>query len=236
MSYTVNSLPTWLDVVQRARQEMGVAGVGPATVIAQQGELKRVVDWVCTAYEEICKEQDWGWLYTTITATLNPGGREYNPRTDWATPNGGPVWVGMWDLLSFKLNSVAVGVTDQQFLTFWPWDKFSNTYNIRAPQTIRPYVFTIRPNGHIMFQTLMDVPYALTADVYLAKDAPATDTAVPLLPDEFRMLIVWEAVKLYAGFEGDGALLAHATGNARKLRAEMEDAWLPEEEAPAPLM
>jgi hypothetical protein len=142
----------------------------------------------------------------------------------------------MWDLLSFKLNSVSVGVTDQQFLTFWPWDKFSSTYNIRAPQTIRPYIFTIRPNGHIMFQTLMDVPYTLTADVYLAKDTPATDTAVPLLPDEFRMLIVWEAVKLYAGFEGDGALLGHATTNARKLRAEMEDAWLPEEEAPAPLV
>jgi hypothetical protein len=236
MTYTVNSLPTWLDIVQRARQEMGASGVGPATVINQTGEYKRIVDWVASAYEEICKEQNWGWLYTTITATLNTGGREYNPRTDWTTPSGAPVWVGSWDLNSFKLNSVSAGTPDQQFLTFWPWDKFSATYNIRLPQTVRPYVFTIRPNGHIMFQTVMDVPYTLTADVFLAKDVPATDAAVPLIADEYRMLIVWEAVKKYAGYESDGALAAFAMAEARKLRTEMEDAWLSAEEAPAPLV
>ena len=236
MSYTVNSLPTWLDVVQRARQEMGISGVGPATTQNQTGEMKRVVDWCCTAYEEICKEQDWGWLYTTITQNLVQGGREWDPRTQWTTPNGGPVWVGVWDLLSFKLYTTSIGVSDEQWMTFWPWDKFAYTYNIRAPMTIRPYVFTIKPNGHIMFHTQLDVPYTLVADVFLAKDAPNTDAAVPLIPDEYRMLIVWEAVKLYAGFEGDGQLQGHAQTNARKLRAEMEDAWLSAEDPPAPLV
>lgn len=243
MSYTVNSLPTWLDIVQRAAQEMGISGAStaPSTTVGQTGELKRVVDWCGSAYEEICKEQSWGWLWVTINPTLPAGTpgvwTPFNPRTQWVTPNGGPVDVGQWDLTNFKLNTVSVGQADQQFLTFWPWPKFKSTYYIRVPMTTRPYVFTLMPNGDIMFHTVLDVAYQLQADVFLARDTACnTDAAVPLIPDEYRMLVVWEAVKKYAGWEGDGALSAFATGNARTLRTEMEDAWLLAEDPPPPLV
>jgi hypothetical protein len=238
MTYTVGQLPTWLDIVQRSAQEMGVSGAAanPASVLNQTGEAKRVVDWVYSAYEKLQKSKPWGWLFTTTTQSItNALGREYNPRTQW-TIGGNPLFVREWDLDSFKLAITSIGVGDQQFLSWWPWERFKGVYDIRSPQTIRPYVFSIKPNGNLILQTIPDVNYTLTADLWLAKDYPATDAAVPLIPEEFRMLVVWEAVKLYAAYEQDQALLGAAMLNAKTLRMEMEELWLPPDVPDDPLV
>ena len=47
---------TFLQLVQRTRQECGIAGDGPTTVVGQTKSMKRLVDWVSQSYVEIQEE------------------------------------------------------------------------------------------------------------------------------------------------------------------------------------
>ena len=65
---------TYLQLVQRTRQECGIAGDGPTTVVGQTREMKRLCDWVAQSWVEIQEErQDWDFMRKSVTFNTSSG-------------------------------------------------------------------------------------------------------------------------------------------------------------------
>ena len=55
---------TFLELCQTVRQEVGVSGTGPSTVLSQEGQLKVIVDFVAASDFEIqVLWEDWDFLW-----------------------------------------------------------------------------------------------------------------------------------------------------------------------------
>ena len=68
----------FLSLCQRMRQECGISGSGPTTVVGQSGNLQRIVDWVNTAWIDIqTTNQDWGWMRASASFTTVSGQATY---------------------------------------------------------------------------------------------------------------------------------------------------------------
>lgn len=61
---------TYLELVKRLRQETGVAGDGPSTVIGQSREMKRLCDWIAQSWVEIQEDQN-DWLFLRKSVRFN---------------------------------------------------------------------------------------------------------------------------------------------------------------------
>ena len=73
-------MSTYLEICKRVRQEAGIAGTGPASVLNQTGEYKRVVDWVASAWEDLQnKRSDWLWMQGDFTFVTIASQDSYTP-------------------------------------------------------------------------------------------------------------------------------------------------------------
>ncbi len=88
---------TFLQLVQRLRQEAGASGTGPVTVVNQDGELARMVNWINDAWLDIqSQHKDWGWMRTTCTfPTVTSKGT-------YSAADAGISDFGMWVRDSFR--------------------------------------------------------------------------------------------------------------------------------------
>ena len=56
---------TFLELCQTVRQEVGLSGTGPTTVVSQEGQLKVVVDFVIEADHQVQGLwSDWNFLWS----------------------------------------------------------------------------------------------------------------------------------------------------------------------------
>ena len=73
-------MSTFLQLAGILRQEVGIDGTGPSTTLLQTGELKNVVDWTSSAYNEIQnKHSTWRWLRSQFTVNTVSGTDSYAP-------------------------------------------------------------------------------------------------------------------------------------------------------------
>ena len=88
---------TFLELCQTVRQEVGVSGTGPTTVLSQEGQLKVIVDFVAASDFEIqVLWEDWDYLWAQYSSTLSTSVKEPILQK--------PTDLGTWDLRSFYLN------------------------------------------------------------------------------------------------------------------------------------
>lgn len=216
----------FLSLAQRLRQETGgISGTGPVTVVSQTGEMKKVVDWVEFAYEDIQNlHLDWDFLrfdvsFPTIAAT----------QTYTASSAGYPEY-GEWVQDSFRSYLTATGVSVERPMLWKDWEDFRNLYmmgSIRAT-TGQPLYIAQKPDTSLIMWPIPNAVYTVVGEYFKRPQTMTVDADIPLIPAKFHMIIVWRALMLYAGQYAAPEMYAVGQKEYRRLLNEMEASQLPD--------
>lgn len=227
----------YLQICQRLAQECGVSGT-LTTTIGQVGSLARIVTWANQGWDELQTEHDdWDWMRSSnllgagVSFSTVAGQASYPLGTGAGTSGITSDIFGKWDRDSFRNYTTSIGVSNEMFLDYIPFDVWRDGYMLgamRAVQT-RPVVVSIGPDMSLCLGPPPNALYTVTGDYFLAPTAMAVDADVPIgLPPAFHMTIVYNAMMMYAGYESAPEVFQRGqAGYASNLRA-LEALRMPE--------
>ena len=100
-----------------------------------------------------------------------------------------------WKRDSFRCYLTATGTTDEQRMTFLPWEHFRDSYLYSANRNVtgRPIWFTIKPDKSVVFYPTPNASYTVVGEYWKRAQALTADATVPLMPAEFHLILVWMA-------------------------------------------
>ncbi len=215
---------TFLELCKRLRQEAGISGTGPASVVSQTGELKRIVDWILSADQDVQnKRKNWKFLQNDFSFNTVAGTQVYSladvSLTELAT----------WKRDGFRIYLTATGTADEQRLTYCDWDYFKDVYLFGGNRSVseRPMKFTIKPDKSIAFWPNPDAIYTCAGEYFKRAQAMTVDSSEPLFPEEYHMLLVWMGLISYAEYEGAQEAYSKGMRNVGPLMAQLEADQLP---------
>lgn len=213
----------FLELAKRLRQECGVNGVGPASVLEQTGEAKRLVDWINTAWLEIQGLHDnWGFMREDFSFQTVIGTGDYTPADAGLTDHR------YWHTDTFRTYETATGVSDEQYLIEWPYADFRNIYRYGLQTSQRPCVFAIKPNGSdILLGPKPNAVFTVAGEYQRAPTELAANADIPDLPTHLHMLIVYKAMEYYGLYEAASEVLSRGQAQSTKLMAQLEREELP---------
>lgn len=218
-------MSTFLELCSRTRQEAAIAGTGPAAVTGQTGEMKRIVDWVTTAYQDIQNlHRNWEFLQTEFDFPTVIGQQSYT------IVQAGLPELKDWMKCDYRAYTTSVGVSDEQRLIYWDWRAFRRTFligNARL-QTGRPLYFTIKPDKSIAFFPIPDAVYTIDGEYFKRPQVMTVNTDEPLFPEEFHLILVWMALMNYGSYENAPEAYARGQENFNQLLKKLETDQLPE--------
>lgn len=194
----------FLSLCQRMRQECGISGSGPTTVVGQSGNLQRIVDWVNTAWIDIqTTHQDWGWMRTSASFVTVSGQATYALGTGTGTTGVSVATFGMWNRDTFRNYTTSVGTNSEVFMDFIHYDTWRDSYMYGALRntTTRPLQMSIAPDKSICLGPPPTNAYTITGDYYTAPLSMTADTDTPALPTQYQMAIVYRAMMSYGAYE-----------------------------------
>jgi len=226
---------TFLQLVTRSWQEMGISGDAPTTVVSQTGEKKRVVDWVANAYRDICDEkEEWRFLRSAFTVNTVSGTEDYLPSdcTDSKlsaaiTADSFAKWV-ITKFDTFRIYLTANGSDNQQQIWNRDFQWFRYQYQLQSRSDSQPIEFAIRDEDEaiLLGPTPNDV-YTVTGEYYRVAPDLALDADVPLFPARFHLAIVWRALRSYARYEEDTGLYVAADIDYKRVYGSLKKNQLP---------
>ena len=220
------SIPTaatarnFLQLCQRAAREAGVTNAAvsplPTTVEAQVGELARMVDYVADAWRELQGTKKWSWMWESVTLTIPAG----------ASSIAAGIPHDRWD----KQSVYSVGVTSDsagRWLSYVPWDEFRSLYpRIATGSTLGSW--TIAPDLTFRLNGITSINLPLTAERWVLPTSLRVDGDVPPMPADLSMLLVYMAVRKYAGYDEAGTQRNVSLIEEKRLYNDLLSRCLPE--------
>ncbi len=217
---------TYLELCVRLREESGITGAGPTQVTDQTGQLLRIVNWVQQAWIEIqLMRPNWNFMHSEFTFDTIADTRDYLA-ADYSITD-----MKLWDENSFIAYETAIGESSQFPLIHLPYGTWRDTYRVGMNERVsdKPVYMTILPTNKIRFEPAPDTIYTVEGDYKRSTQRFVADADVPTnLPDDFHMLIVWQALKNYAFYENASEVLEEAEVNFDNLLFRLELEQLPE--------
>lgn len=215
----------FLQLAQRLRQEAGVSGSGPASVTGQTGEMKRIVDWITAAYEDIQNlHPNWEFLRTDFTFPTIASTQTYLPSA-----------VSIDDHASWKMDSMrayltSTGVNDEQGLEICSWNAFRDVYLLGSQRSVtgRPIKVALKPNKALAFWPTPDNVYTVVGEYFKEPQTMSDNSDEPNFPSRFHMILVWTGLKYYATYESAPELYAKGEKEYTRLLSGLELDQLPE--------
>jgi hypothetical protein len=218
----------FLQLAQKLRQECGVAGNGPATVVNQSNEAGRLVSYINDAWLEIQGLHDnWNFMREQFSFTTAPNVGDYT------VAGGVGVGAGLtdfryWHRDTLRCYRTADGIADEQWLVEWEYQTFRNTYRYALQTPGRPVVFAVKPKGsELMFGSIPDDVYTIDGEYQRAPAPLVGDSDVPDIPDNLQMVIVYKAMEFYGLFEAASEVLARARTGYKQNMTMLEREKLP---------
>lgn len=213
---------TFLQLVQRAHVESGRQGGAPSAVTGQTGMNQRFVNWVLTAYDFIQGMHE-SWLFRQ---------KDFSFPTVNAIQNYTPATLGYTDFGAWKINPdenqlsgirIYSAVTDEQHLTYLPWDDYKITckFGSSRTQSGRPTIVSVKPDMAIDLWPIPNAIYTVNGEYTKALQTMTADGNIPILPD-YHMTIVWKALEYYGAYEGAGEVYAHGQNEFDALIPKLE--------------
>ena len=214
---------TFLQLAQRLRQEAGISGTGPATVVSQTGESKKVVDWIQTAYEDIQNlHAEWDFLRTDLTfqtiATVNT----YAKTAISADEHG--EWVDD----SFRSYLTSGGVGSEQFMYWMNWKDFRDWSLLASARnsTGIPRYIAQKPDTSLIVWPTPNAAYTINGEYFKRPQTMTANADIPLIPDKYQVIIVWRALMFYAGQANAPELYAVGQTEYKRLLRKLESSQL----------
>jgi len=215
----------YLQLCIRVREEADISGSGPTTTASQTGQLKSIVNWVQQAWIDIQNKRP-NWLFMNKEFTFDT----IIDQRDYVAGDFSIIDLKLWDLESFLLFDKSIGETDEKKLIYLTYSYWRNVY--RAQMNIRPanrtQYITMLPNNTIRMEPKPDKIYTISGEYKRSTQFLTADADVPTgLPDDFHMIIVWQALKNYASSGNSPEVLDQAETNFDILLNRLEQEQLP---------
>ena len=184
-------MSTYIQLVQDLHEEVGAAGIAPATVTGQQGEALRLVNWIKRADEFVqLKWVNWKFLRNEFTAA--------NTTTQSVNTLAAPTGTKYWDEKTFTI--IYPGETEKYPLRAVEYDAIKRDILDETTEGVPDRVI-IMPDNSLKFEPVPDGIYTINADYYVRPTLLAADADVSAIPEEFHRVILGRAMILYANFE-----------------------------------
>lgn len=193
----------FLDLCRRAREEVGYSGNGPASVQGQVGEMGRLVNKVNSAWLEIqqCR-QDWRFMRGSFNVSISAGATEVTI-------------AGLKEIDADSIMLIDGGASYQMHALTRDLMR-----NLGAHVGRPTHCYSER--GKIVLWPASDGAYTITGDYYRQPTLMALEnSAIPDMPEEYHLAIVWLAVKQLGAFEEAGNTYAHAAAEYRAMLDRM---------------
>lgn len=186
---------TFLELCQELAREIGVPGTGPSTVLAQTGELEKIVRYVRNADLDIKNRYiDWKFLWKddfSYTLSANDEGLT-SASASW------PTNLGTWNPDMFVLDATS---DDYRLLEYIPYKTWLRDYSYGTHTASTPEIITIKPDNSLAWYPKADKAYTLTGEYWKAAVKMTANTDTSDIPARFRRLIVARAKLYYAEHE-----------------------------------
>lgn len=219
---------TYLQLCRRLAQECGLSGTVPTGVTNQTGELKRIVDWVASAWDEIqSRHRDWRWMRVGFTLSTTSGDDDYaySSATDALTAAAIARfrrWLVTDPENPPKCYLSSSGVSAEYWLSYLSYERFRTLYQIGTEQIGQPAHITINPQNQLVLGPTPDDTYVITGEFQRGNQTLSADADEPEMPDDFHMLIVYDAMLKYAGFDAANEIYHRGLNEGRPLRRRLE--------------
>ena len=230
-NYGVGGL-TFLQMVQRLRQESATSGAAPATTVNQIGDVKRLIDWVSTAWMDIQNQKkDWFFMRQPISFNTVAGQQSYTAQ------QANIQSFGNYKRDSFRQYSLALGFGSEQRLNFIPYDTFRDMYQYASMRTTSqlPVVFTIDPAKNFLLGPIPNDIYVVNGEGYAMPTEFINDNDRSTMPSQYHMAIVWRALMYYGQYEAASEAFSHGQNEYNRLMNRLLDDQMPEVMFGAPL-
>lgn len=183
---------TFLQLASRLRQECGVSGSGPITVVGNSGQTKMLVDWIADADEEIQQEHnDWRFMAGSFAIETVASNGSYLPSaftpavTDWR------------DVRQNTVNVYQTTRANESRLRFMDYQAWFDAYNTGEQTTGRPVYYTIGNDQSVKLGPIPDAVYIVTGEYQKTASRMTLDADTPIYPAEFHLLPVYLAMMKY---------------------------------------
>ncbi len=209
-------MATYLQLVQRVRQETGTAGTGPTTVENQKGQLAQLVTWVAQAYLDILNLwHDWKFLWAEDTVTCVVDQTDYTLAANLRRINEDAVY----------LTGGSLGI-DKQPVGYIEYDQYRRNKGWYAGSGT-PAHFTIKPDGKLRLLPAPDDTYTVEYEYWKTPTPLAGNTDNPAFAANYDDVIVWKAVMYWAGFNEAEAEFQKANFHFENAKSALEAKYLP---------
>jgi hypothetical protein len=215
---------TFLQLAARLRQEVAGNGTGPSAVTGQTGELKRIVDWIATADEDVQRMfNQWKFMVGSFTLNTVADDGSYTA-ADCNTPITD---LREWRKDSFKIYLSSGGVGTEVPLDFIDYQDWYEIYNTGSQTSGSPVCFTIGNDMSIKLGPKPNAVYVLSGEYQKSVDTLAANDDVPVYPAEYHMLPVYLGMMSYGRYTGASEVYQDGQRLSKKMIMQMRRTQLP---------
>lgn len=233
----------FLQLAQRTRQESGLSGTGPTTVLSQSGDLKRVVDWVSSSYEDIqSRHMNWRWLRSRFTFNTVSGTDTYayTDVTDSRLTGTISRFSRWWLEDEYGFSNAyryltSAGSSAQNYLIPVSWESFRDLYRFRTQPDGLPIYVAIDPQNNLVLGPAPDDIYTITGEYQMSPQVLAADADIPEMPAHYHMAIVYEAMQRVGSYSGASDVQSRGIKDGNRLMRQLENDQLPQMGMSGPL-
>lgn len=222
-------MSTFLELVQDTARQSGTlaGGVTLSSVSGVTGRADKLVYWVKRAWEDIQNQRDWDFLKSSFEGSLSAGTECYTPVSfnltrfkKWATDTA------FWQTTT--IYDPAIGRTDENTLTFIPYDVWRAKYDRGTHDQSRPIEYTISPSREICFGPTPDKTYTVRGEYWKSPQVLTANGDTPESPEHLHQIIVHRAMVLMGAGDESPLTVTLAQNEYRRLFVTMCEECLPD--------
>jgi hypothetical protein len=223
---------TFLQLAAALRQEVAGNGTGPSAVTGQTGELKRIVDWISAADEDVQQEHD-EWKFMVGSFTLNTVADDNSyAAADCVTPITN---LRDWRMRSFKIYLLSAGTSNETALQWISYQDWYERYNTGPQTSQRPVHFAVGNDMSIKLGPTPNAVYRISGEYQKSVTTLAANGDTPAYPSEYHMLPVYGGMMKYGRYTGASEVYQDGERQYNKLMRRMERTQLPRVRLAGPL-
>ena len=221
-------MSTYLQLSNKLREKCGISGSDLTAVTSLTGESKRVVGWIAEALVDIeSRYTDWRWMRKgfTVNTVASDGIYASGDCTDTDTSVAIASFSHWWahdELDPFKCYLSSGGVGGEYRLNYLPWEDFKWLYRMGTQNNSQPIHVSVDHANNLVLGPVPDAVYVVSGDFQRAAEVLAANGDTPDMPARFHMLVVYEAMKKYATYEGAGEVFADGNREASRMMRQLE--------------
>lgn len=228
-----------IEICQRIHREAGFSGTGPTSLSGNVGQHQHVVDWLQQVWIELQNEHPWKWMRKTKQFTLTSGKGNYTlADLTLRSTDDEKNALGRWYMKRAHIWKTSEGYDSHGWLRFLSREQWNYHYRYRSVSDDTPQFWTILDDRSVQL-----VPAPSSSDWTVAldyfrrpykwKEDTTDDSAVPDLPEEYHMLLVWLALRNETIHDEALNVYNHAQDQIGILKPALRTEWLfSDEESP----